>query len=163
MQGITLNLWFDKRADEAVKFYVSVFKNSKVTGMTHYGKAGAEVSGMPEGSVMTVAFELQGQKFLALNGGPTFKFNEAISLIVNCENQKEVDYYWDKLTEGGDEKAQICGWLKDKYGVSWQVVPVVMEKMIQDKDPEKAERVMKAFLPMKKIDIATLERAYKGS
>ena len=162
MKRITPNLWFDNQAEEAVKFYISVFKNSRITGVTRYGKAGAETSGMPEGSVMTVAFELNGQDFVALNGGPVFKFNEAVSLIVNCEDQKEVDYYWEKLSEGGDENAQICGWLKDRYGLSWQIVPTVLAVMLQDKDPEKAERVVKAFLPMKKLDIATLTRAFEG-
>jgi predicted 3-demethylubiquinone-9 3-methyltransferase (glyoxalase superfamily) len=162
MQKITPNLWFDGQAEEAVGFYVSVFRNSRITGMTRYGKAGAGVSGMPEGSVMTVAFELNGQAFTALNGGPEFKFNESVSFIVNCETQKEVDYYWEKLSEGGDEKARICGWLKDRYGLSWQVVPTVLAGMLQDSDAEKAERVMKALLPMKKLDIATLKRAYEG-
>jgi predicted 3-demethylubiquinone-9 3-methyltransferase (glyoxalase superfamily) len=162
MQKITPNLWFDNQAEEAVAFYISVFKNSKITGVTRYGKAGAEASGMPKGSVLTVAFELEGQKFIALNGGPVFKFNESISFIVDCKTQKEVDYYWEKLTEGGDEKAQICGWLKDRYGVSWQVVPTVLADMLQDKDPEKAERVLKALLPMKKLDIATLKQAFEG-
>ena len=162
MQKITPNLWFDSQAEEAVKFYVSVFKNSRIDGITHYGIAGAEASGMPEGSVMTVAFELEGQEFLALNGGPVFKFNESVSFIVNCKTQKEVDYYWEKLSEGGDEKAQICGWLKDRYGLSWQVVPAILAEMLQDKDPEKAERVMKAMLPMKKLDITILKRAFEG-
>jgi predicted 3-demethylubiquinone-9 3-methyltransferase (glyoxalase superfamily) len=163
MQKITPNLWFDNQAEEAAKFYVSVFKNSKITGITNYGKAGAEISGMPEGSVMTVDFQLDGQEFVALNGGPAFHLSEAVSFIVNCKNQKEVDYYWEKLTEGGDEKAQICGWLKDRYGLSWQVVPTVLATMLQDRDARKAERVMKAMLPMKKLDIKTLKQAYEGA
>jgi predicted 3-demethylubiquinone-9 3-methyltransferase (glyoxalase superfamily) len=162
MKGITPNLWFDTQAEEAVKFYVSVFRNATITALTRYPEAATEVSGKPAGSVMTVAFELEGQKFLALNGGPEFRFNESVSFIVNCENQKEIDYYWEKLTKGGDEKAQICGWLKDRFGLSWQVVPTALTEMLTDKDPKKAERVMKAFLPMKKIDIATLKRAYEG-
>ncbi|MDD1674251.1 MAG: VOC family protein [Methanomicrobiales archaeon] len=156
-------MWFDTQAEEAVKFYISVFKDAKIKGISHYGKAGSAASGMREGSAMTVVFEMNGQEFTALNGGPAFKFNEAVSFVVNCDSQKEVDYYWEKLSLGGDEKAQICGWLKDQYGVFWQVVPTALGKMLQDKDPEKTDRVMQALLPMKKLDIATLERAYKGS
>jgi Uncharacterized protein conserved in bacteria len=161
MPKITPHLWFDTQAEEAVNFYTSIFKNSRITGITRYGKAGAEVSQMPEGSVMTLSFELDGQKFMALNGGPIFKFNESISFMVYCKNQKEIDYFWDKLSEGGDEKAQQCGWLKDRYGLSWQIVPSVLEEMMLDKDPKRVERVMKALLPMKKLDIATLTRAYE--
>ena len=124
-------------------------------------KKGAKASARPKGTVMTVTFQLEGQEFMALNGGPVFTFSPAISLVVNCETQKEVDYYWERLSQGGDEKAQQCGWLKDKYGVSWQVVPTVLDEMLRDKDPKKSERVMKAMLPMKRIDIETLKRAYK--
>jgi predicted 3-demethylubiquinone-9 3-methyltransferase (glyoxalase superfamily) len=162
MQKITPNLWFDTQAEEALQLYVSIFRNSRITGMTRYGKAGAEVSGMKEGSVMTVSFELNGQGFTALNGGPVFKFNESVSFVVNCGTQVEVDHYWKKLSEGGDEKARVCGWLKDRFGLSWQVVPVVLSEMLQDRDPEKAGRVMKAMLAMKKLDIGTLKRAYEG-
>jgi len=156
MQKITPFLWFDNNAEDAVKFYVSMFKNSKIGKIARYGKAGPG----REGTVMTVAFELAGQEFIALNGGPRFKFTEAISLVVNCENQKEVDEYWEKLSAGG-EKIQ-CGWLKDKFGLSWQVVPTAMEKMMSDPDPAKSQRVMKAMLQMVKLDIATLKRAYEG-
>jgi predicted 3-demethylubiquinone-9 3-methyltransferase (glyoxalase superfamily) len=162
MQKITPCLWFDNQAEEAAKFYTTIFKNSKIGKIARYGEKGARVSGRPQGSVMTVTFKLDGQEFMALNGGPIFKFTEAISLIVNCGTQKELDYYWEKLSEGGDEKAQQCGWLKDKYGLSWQIVPTVLGKMMQDKDPMKSERVMAALLQMKKLDIAALKRAYKG-
>jgi predicted 3-demethylubiquinone-9 3-methyltransferase (glyoxalase superfamily) len=161
MQKITPCLWFDNQAEEAVKFYVSILKNSKIGSIARYGEAGAEVSGRPKGSVMTVTFQSEGQEFMALNGGPVFKFNEAISFIVNCKTQEEVDRLWEKLSEGGDEKAQQCGWLKDKYGVSWQIVPTVLGKMLQDKDPKKSEKVMKALLQMKKIDIKGLKQAYE--
>ncbi len=161
MQKITPCLWFDSQAEEAVHFYTSIFKNSKIGSVARYGEAGAKASGRPKGTVMIITFQLEGQEFMALNGGPIFKFTEAISFIVNCKTQKEVDRLWEKLSEGGDEQAQQCGWLKDKYGVSWQIVPSVLGKMIQDKDPEKAERVMKAMLPMKKIDIKTLKQAYE--
>ncbi len=160
MQKITPCLWFDSNAEEAVKFYASIFKNSKIGKISRYGKEGYEIHGKPEGTVLTVEFELNGQTFTALNGGPTFKFNEAISFQVHCKSQKEVDYYWDKLSKGGDEKAQQCGWLKDKYGLSWQIVPIVLGKMLQDKNAEKSERVMKALLQMKKLDIKTLQQAY---
>jgi predicted 3-demethylubiquinone-9 3-methyltransferase (glyoxalase superfamily) len=163
MQTITPCLWFDSNAEEAVKFYTSVFKNSKIGKISRYGKEGYEIHGKPEGTVLTVEFELNGQTFTALNGGPVFKFNEAISFRVQCNSQNEVDYYWEKLSEGGDEKAQQCGWLKDKYGVSWQIVPVVLAEMLQDNDKRKSERVMKALLQMKKLDIDTLEQAYKQS
>lgn len=161
MQKITPFLWFDNNAEGAVDFYVSIFKNSKIGEITRYGDAGAEVSGKPKGSVMTIAFQLEGQDFVALNGGPEFKFTEAISLMVSCETQEEIDALWEKLTEGGDEKAQICGWLKDKYGLSWQIVPSFWGEMLRDKDPAKTERYMKAMLKMKKIDIAKLKEAYK--
>jgi predicted 3-demethylubiquinone-9 3-methyltransferase (glyoxalase superfamily) len=160
VQKITPCLWFDSNAEEAAKFYTSIFKNSKIGRISRYGKEGHEIHGKPEGSVLTVEFELNGQTFSALNGGPIFKFNEAISFQVHCESQSEVDYYWEKLSEGGDEKAQQCGWLKDKYGVSWQVVPGVLAEMLQDKDKQKSERVMKALLQMKKLDIKRLEQAY---
>lgn len=162
IQRITTNFWFDTQADEAAKFYVSIFKNSQIKRMTHYKKAGNEIHGKSEGSVMTVEFQLDGQEFVALNGGPQFKFNEAISFIVNCESQDEVDYYWEKLSVGGDEKAQMCGWLKDQFGVSWQIVPTVLSSMQNGTDTEKSDRVMKALLQMKKIDINKLKEAYEG-
>ncbi len=161
MQQITPCLWFDDKAEEAVKFYASIFKNSKIKGITHYDEAAAKAAGRPKGSVLTVAFELAGQEFLALNGGPIFKFTEAVSFIVHCETQEELDHYWQKLSAGGDEKAQQCGWLKDKYGLSWQIVPTVLPEMLLDKDPAKSGRVMSALLQMKKLDIATLKRAYE--
>jgi predicted 3-demethylubiquinone-9 3-methyltransferase (glyoxalase superfamily) len=159
MQKITPCLWFDNQAEEAAKFYVSIFKNSKVGSVARYGEEGAKVSGRPKGTVMTVTFQLDGQEFMALNGGPMFKFTEAISFIVNCKTQQEVDEFWEKLSKGGEEGP--CGWLKDKYGVSWQIVPSVLGEMMQDKDPEKSERVMKAMLQMKKLDIKSLEQAYE--
>src|SRR5207245_1260655 len=159
-QKITPFLWFDDKAEEAMNFYVSIFNNSKIGSITRYGDEAAEVSGRPKGTVMTVTFQLEGQEFTALNGGPHFKFTEAISFQVHCKSQKEVDYYWDKLSKGGDEKAQQCGWLKDKYGLSWQIVPTVLGKMLNDKDPKKSERVMSALLQMKKLDIKTLKQAY---
>ncbi len=161
-QRITPCLWFDDQGEEAAQFYTSIFKNSKIVTVARYGEVGKESHGRPPGSVMTVAFELDGQAFLALNGGPVFKFNEAISLTVNCETQEEVDYYWEKLSAGGDEKAQMCGWLKDKYGLSWQVVPTVLPKLMSDPDTEKSGRAMAAMLKMKKIDIGELERAVAG-
>jgi len=153
MQKITPFLWFDNQAEEAANFYVSIFKNSKVVGVARYGDAGPG----PKGTVMTVEFQLDGQKFVALNGGPHFKFTEAISFVVNCETQQEVDYFWEKLSAGGSEVQ--CGWLKDKYGLSWQIVPTILVELLEDKDPEKASRVMQAMLPMKKIDIKTLKQA----
>ena len=161
MHRITPCLWFDSNAEEAAQFYVSIFKNSKIGKISRYGKERHEIHGRPEGSVLTVEFELNGQTFTALNGGPVFTFNEAISFQVHCETQQELDYYWEKLSEGGDEQAQQCGWLKDKYGVSWQIVPSVLGEMLQDKNTEKAERVMKALLQMKKLDIKTLQQAYE--
>ena len=155
MQKITPFLWFDTNAEEAANFYVSVFKNSKVKGMTRY--TGEEPSGQ-KGSVMTVSFELDGQEFVALNGGPQFKFTEAVSFVVNCETQEEIDYYWVKLSTGGGEEVQ-CGWLTDKYGLSWQVVPAKIREWARD--PAGFQRVMHAVMQMKKLDIATLERAYK--
>ena len=158
MQKITPCLWFDSNAEEAVNFYASVFKKSKIGKISRYGEEGYEIHGKPAGTVLTVEFELNGQTFTALNGGPVFKFNEAISFQVSCKSQKEVDYYWEKLSEGG-EKGQ-CGWLKDKYGVSWQIVPTVLGEMLQDKVTKKSERVMKALLQMKKLDIRKLKQAY---
>src|SRR3989344_7516434 len=152
MKKITPFLWFENQAEEAARFYVSIFENSKIKSISRYGESGAEASGMPSGKVMTVSFELDGQDFTALNGGPVFKFTEAISFVVNCETQKEINHYWEKLSEGGDEKAQQCGWLKDRFGVSWQIVPVALGKMLSGPDKERSERVMKAILQMKKID-----------
>ena len=160
MQKITPNLWFNDQAEEAVKFYTSIFKNSKILTIARYTTDGAKVSGRPQGSVMTVAFQLEGQDFLALNGGPVFKFTEAISLIVNCETQEEVDYFWENLSKGGEEG--VCGWLKDKYGLSWQVVPTIVGEIMQDKDPQKVERFMSVLLKMKKLDIEGLKKAYEG-
>lgn len=159
MQKITPFLWFENNAEEAVNFYISIFKNSKIVNAARYGKAGAEVSGQPEGTVMTIAFQLDGQDFIALNGGPIFKFSPAISFVVNCETQAEVDMLWSQLTEGGE--IEQCGWLKDKYGVSWQIIPVVLDQLMSDPDPAKSERVMQAMLQMKKIDIGKLKQAYK--
>jgi len=158
MQKLTPCLWFDDKAEEAANFYASIFKNSKVKGITHYGDAGAGASGRPKGTVMTVSFQLDGHEFLALNGGPVFTFSPAISFIVNCKTQKEVDELWEKLSDGGTTNQ--CGWLQDKYGVSWQIVPTVLGEMMQDKDTGKSERVMKALMQMHKIDIKTLEQAY---
>ncbi|WP_318153075.1 VOC family protein [Metabacillus arenae] len=162
IEKITPNLWFDMQAEEAVNFYVSIFNNSKIGRITRYGKETYEINRIPEGTVMTLEFQLEGQPFVALNGGPHFQFNEAISFIVNCEGQEEVDYYWENLSEGGDEKAQVCGWLKDKYGVSWQIVPTILYEMISGPDPEKSGRVMNAMLKMKKMDVKTLRQAYEG-
>ena len=156
-------MWFDNNAEEAVQFYVSIFKNSNIGNVTHYGSEGYEIHKKKEGTVMTIDFEIEGQKFLALNGGPIFRFNEAISFQIYCETQDEVDYYWDKLTEGGDKNAQVCGWLKDKFGVSWQVVPTVLVKMLQDKDSKKTENVMRVMLQMQKLDINALTKAYQQS
>ena len=154
LQKITPNLWFDTEAEEAANFYTSIFKNSDVLRVMHYGEAGPR----PAGMVMTVTFELEGQQFTGLNGGPEFKFNEAVSLLVNCEGQEEVDELWERLSEGGEEGP--CGWLKDRYGLSWQIIPTVLDEMLQDEDADKANRVMKAMLQMGKIDIAALEEAY---
>jgi predicted 3-demethylubiquinone-9 3-methyltransferase (glyoxalase superfamily) len=153
-------LWFDNNAEEAAKFYVSIFKNSNILDIVLYGEAGADVSGMERGKVMTVAFELEGQRFVALNGGPVFKFSPAISFSVSCKTQKEVDTMWERLSQGG-EKGQ-CGWLRDKFGVSWQIVPDVLVDMLHDKDPSKSERVMKTMLQMTKIEIEILKKAYAG-
>jgi predicted 3-demethylubiquinone-9 3-methyltransferase (glyoxalase superfamily) len=162
IQRITPCLWFDNQAEEAAKFYVSIFKNSKIGAATRYGEAGKEGHGQTPGTVMTIAFELDGQTFTGLNGGPLFKFNEAISFQVNCDTQEEVDHYWKKLSEGGDEKAQQCGWLKDKFGLAWQVVPRVLPEMLMDPDPGKSQRVMEVVMQSKKFDIAELKRAYAG-
>lgn len=156
MSRITPFLWFDNNAEEAANFYVSVFKNSKLLNVARYGDAGPG----PKGTVMTAEFELDGQEFVALNGGPRFKFTEAISFVVNCETQEEVDYYWQRLSEGGEESR--CGWVKDKFGLWWQVVPTILNKLIADKDPAKSKRVMEAMLQMAKIDIEPLQRAYEG-
>lgn len=156
---ITPCLWFDHQAEEAANFYVSIFKDSKITNVSRYGEAGKEIHGRPPGSVMVIAFELSGQTFTALNGGPVFKFNEAISLQVNCETQGEIDGFWQKLGAGGDPEAQQCGWLKDKYGVSWQIVPTIMEKLFSGNDKARQDRAMSAMLQMKKIDIAVLQNA----
>jgi len=161
-QRISPCLWFDDQAEEAARYYVGIFRNSRITMITRYSEAGFEVHHRPAGSVMVAAFELDGQSFTALNGGPLFKFNEAISLQVNCETQDEIDYYWEKLSAGGDPKAQQCGWLKDKYGLSWQVVPTRMDEMMKDGNSPGAKRAMEAMLGMKKIDIAALQRAFDG-
>ena len=153
---VTPFLWFDSNAEEAVTFYTSVFKNSRVLTVSRYGEAGPG----PQGSIMTMEFDLEGQRFVALNGGPHFKFTEAISFVVNCETQEEVDHYWSRLTEGGQEVQ--CGWLKDKFGLSWQIVPRILVQLLQDKDAAKAQRVMKAMMQMKKIDIAGLQAAAQG-
>ena len=161
MQKITPFLWFNDNAEEAVKFYTSIFKDSKIGSMARYDDEAAKVSGRPKGSLMTASFQLNGQEFIALNGGPQFQFTEAISFVINCENQDEVDYYWKKLpAQGGQES--VCGWLKDKFGVSWQVVPTILSKLLADKDAGKSQRVMHAMLQMKKIDISALEKASKG-
>ena len=160
IQKITPCLWFDTQAEEAASFYASVFKESRIVRVLRYGEAGHEIHRQRAGSVMTVEFELDGQRFTALNGGPHFSFSEAISLEVGCETQQEIDFFWDRLTEGGEQGP--CGWLKDKYGLSWQVVPTSLGEMLSDHDHEKTRRVMNAFLQMKKLDIAALERAYAG-
>jgi len=159
MQKITPFLWFDDRAEEAAKFYVSIFPNSRIRSITRYGQGAAEASGRPQGSVMTVAFEIDGQEFTALNGGPHFTFNEAVSFVVHCKTQTDIDNFWEKLSEGG--KTGQCGWLKDKYGVSWQVVPTRLLEMLQDKDAEKLNNVMKAILQMDKINLQALQEAYE--
>jgi predicted 3-demethylubiquinone-9 3-methyltransferase (glyoxalase superfamily) len=162
MKKLRPNLWFDTQAEDAARFYTGIFKDSKLGATTRYPAAGQEVHGKPPGSVMTVEFELNGQSFIALNGGPIFTFNEAISFEIPCADQAELDYYWDKLSEGGDPSAQQCGWLKDKFGLSWQVVPQNWEEMANDPDKAKSERVFKAMLDMKKLDIAELQRAFDG-
>ncbi|MBD2870314.1 VOC family protein [Paenibacillus arenilitoris] len=162
IQKITPNLWFDREAEEAANYYASIFENSEIGRVTRYGKEKNEHHDFSEGDVMTVEFFLDGQSFVALNGGPHFRFTEAISFIVHCETQEELDHYWEKLSEGGDERAQVCGWLKDKFGVSWQIIPANLTELITDPDREKAGRVMEALLATKsKIDIASLLRAYE--
>ncbi len=161
MKKLTTCLWFDHQAEEAAKFYVSIFKNSKMGTVSPYGEEGAKAAGRPKGSAMVVTFELNGQKFMGLNGGPIFKFTEAISFVVSCDTQQELDRYWARLSEGGQEVQ--CGWLKDKYGVSWQIVPTVLSKLMSGKDPKKSERVMKALLQMKKLDVKTLQQAARSS
>jgi predicted 3-demethylubiquinone-9 3-methyltransferase (glyoxalase superfamily) len=161
IQKITPFLWFNNNAEEAAKFYTSIFKNSKITDTTHYGKSAADASGRPKGTVMSMTFELEGQLFMALNGGPVFNFSPAISFFVNCDTQEEVDELWKRLSEGGEEEQ--CGWLRDKFGVSWQIVPNDLGQMLQDKDARKSERVMEALLQMKKIDIQRLKTAHEGN
>jgi predicted 3-demethylubiquinone-9 3-methyltransferase (glyoxalase superfamily) len=160
-QKITPFLWFDKQAEDAAKFYTSIFKNPSIGNITRYGKEGYEFHHMPEGTAMTVPFELEGIQFTALNGGPIFKFNESVSFVIHCETKEEVDYYWDNLTADGGVESN-CGWLKDKFGLSWQVVPDAMIKMLSDKDAAKAQRTMHAMMQMKKLDLPTLEKAYNG-
>jgi predicted 3-demethylubiquinone-9 3-methyltransferase (glyoxalase superfamily) len=162
IQRIAPCLWFDDQAEPAATYYTGIFKNSKIVNTARYGEAGKEIHGRPPGSVMVVDFELDGLSFTALNGGPIFKFTEAISLQVNCETQSEVDYYWDKLTAGGDPAAQQCGWLKDKFGLSWQVVPAGMQDMFRHGITPGSERVMVAMMQMKKLDLAALQEAYAG-
>jgi len=162
IQNITPCLWFDDQAEEAAAHYTAIFDNSRIKAITRYGEAGQEIHGKPPGTVLTVAFELDGHPFTALNGGPLFKFNESISFQVSCATQEEIDYFLDKLAEGGDEAAQQCGWLKDKFGVSWQVIPAILPELLSDADPEKSERVMTALFPMKKLDIQELQRAHRG-
>ncbi|MDI1480705.1 VOC family protein [Polyangium sp. y55x31] len=161
-QRITPFLWFDTQAEEAVNFYTSIFPNSRIVMSTRYSKEAAQASGRAEGSVMTMAFQLDGQDFTAINGGPQFTFSGAISFVVHCKNQEEVDHYWNRLTEGGDEKAQQCGWLRDRFGVSWQVVPKQLVELLSDPDPNRARRATMAMLGMKKLDIAALQKAAAG-
>ncbi len=162
VQKITPCLWFDSQAEEAVRFYTSIFKNSKIGAISRYGEAGKEIHGKQPGTAMSLAFELGGQAFTAINGGPLFKFTEAISFQVTCQTQEEIDYFWEKLCAGGDPKAQQCGWLKDKFGVSWQVVPANLPQLIGGSDPKKSGRAMQALLQMKKLDIAKLQKAHDG-
>ena len=162
LQRIVPCLWFDNQAEEAAKLYTGIFPNSRITKVTRYGEGGTEIHGRPAGSVMTADFELDGQAFTALNGGPIFQFNEAVSFQVMCETQEEVDYYWEKLSEGGDPNAQQCGWLKDRYGLAWQVVPRILNEMVEDPSSEKGQRAFQAMMKMKKFDIAELKRAYEG-
>lgn len=162
MKKISPCLWFDNQAEEAARYYCSIFKDSRITEISHYTEAGQETHGQPAGRVLVVGFELNGQPFTAMNGGPLFKFNEAISLQVPCDTQEEIDYYWDKLCNGGDPAAQVCGWLKDKYGLSWQVFPHEVQQMLLDPDREKAGRAMAALMTMRKMDLAALRKAFKG-
>ncbi len=161
-QKITPCLWFDHQAEDAAKFYAGIFKNSKIGKITRYGEAGREIHGKEPGTALTVAFELEGQNFTALNGGPMFKFTEAISLQIHCETQEEVDHYWNALSAGGDPKAQQCGWLKDKFGLSWQIVPNMLMKVMSDPDTKKSQRAWAAMMQMKKLDIAKLQQAFDG-
>lgn len=161
-QRITPHLWFAHEAEEAAKFYTSIFSNSSIGNITHYTEAGHDIHGMPAGSVLTIDFTLDGQHFIALNGGPYFKFNESVSFMIYCENQEEIDYYWEKLREGGDPKADQCGWLKDKFGLSWQVAPIQVNEMLLDKDKNRLSRVMNAIFKMKKLDLKTIEAAYNS-
>lgn len=156
-------LWFADHGEEAARFYTGIFPNSRIVAITRYSEAGFEIHQRPTGSVMTVTFELDGQQFTALNGGPMFTFTEAISLEVHCKSQEEVDYYWERLGEGGDPAARQCGWLKDRYGVSWQVIPTAMERMFEDPESPATQRAMNAMLQMEKLDIGELERAYAGT
>jgi predicted 3-demethylubiquinone-9 3-methyltransferase (glyoxalase superfamily) len=162
VQKVTPFLWFDSQAEEAAQFYVGIFPNSKIGDTSRFGEAGKEIHGKPVGSTMVVSFELNGMAFTALNGGPMFKFTEAVSFQIHCETQEEVDHYWEKLSEGGDVNAQQCGWLKDRFGLSWQVVPNALFEMLGDPDTEKSGRAMQAMLQMKKIDIAEMRRAFDG-
>ncbi|HEX5717797.1 MAG TPA: VOC family protein [Thermoanaerobaculia bacterium] len=162
VQKITPCLWFDGQAEQAATFYTGIFPNSRIDTVSHFGETGFEIHGRPAGSVMTVDFVLDGQSFTGLNGGPAFKFTEAISFQVLCDTQEEIDHYWEKLAEGGDERAKQCGWLKDQFGVSWQVVPAALTDMVKDPDSEASQRTMAAMLQMEKLDIAELERAFRG-
>ena len=161
-QKITPCLWFDDQAEEAAAFYTSIFPNSRIVSTSRYGEAGREIHGKPPGSVMMVAFEVDGQAFTALNGGPLYRFNEAISFQVGCETQAEVDHFWEALSAGGDPSAQQCGWLKDRFGVSWQIVPNALPQFLAGPDPERSQRAMRGMLGMKKLDLAELRRAYEG-
>jgi len=161
-QKIAPCLWFDDQAEEAAKFYTSIFKNSKIGKISRYGEAGKEIHKKKPGTALTVAFELEGQQFTALNGGPQFKFTEAISFQIDCQTQEEVDYFWEKLSAGGDPKSQQCGWLKDKFGVSWQVVPSIVSEMISHPDATRSQRAFGAMMQMKKLDIAALQKAFDG-
>ena len=160
LQKITPFLWFSGQAEEAAEYYVSIFRNARILGVSRYTEAGKEQHGQPPGSAMTVALELDGQKFTMLNGGPIFQFTPAVSFVINCESQEEIDHFWDHLTDGGDPAAQQCGWLKDKFGLSWQVVPTILPSLVMDADPTRAGRVMTAIMQMKKLDIAGLKKAH---
>ncbi|HMH32659.1 MAG TPA: VOC family protein [Puia sp.] len=162
LQKIVSNLWFDDQAEQAAKYYTGIFRNSRIKKITYYTKAGYDVHHRKAGSVMTVDFELEGQRFVGLNGGPDFKFNEAVSFIIECDSQDEIDFYWEKLSAGGDPTSQQCGWLKDKFGLSWQVVPKILSDLFGTADSEKSERVMNVMLKMKKLDIDLLQQAYDG-
>ena len=155
-------LWFDHQAEDATRFYTTIFKDSKIIAISRYPEVGQEIHGKPAGSVMTVSFELNGQRFTALNGGPIFKFNEAVSFQIECATQEEVDYYWERLSEGGDPQAQQCGWLKDKFGLSWQIVPKVLPELLNDPDTAKSQRAFQAMMQMKKLDIERLQCAFAG-